>query len=554
MAQQSEHDVATSTTEPCPPPIAAAFLVTFDNRKGYTITWQKSLDNVNLDGAVEFKSLPSGLHNVDEDLVYFIYDEYAGISAFLRKGDEEAARNARMLSVGVLVPLEAGRMGKSFMYAEQLKELARTLIDDQATTTPMETFWDKHRMQQKSEDENPISDESMPGYQKLRTLSTTTLTTPSASPSLPPHHPALALPNLLRTFGPLIFPLFRACLLQKRILILGEAPVEPNCDFVYCLSVLSSVSRLDAAQTPNFDPSKLFVRPLFNIGIPDIATLEESKGPWIACTTDDVLATKPHLFDILVIMPNSSASQKHGPTTYPELIISKPDLATKFPRRGQRASRRDARRFAALRTAMQTLPSGASSAVDQRDRNDEDDENDAASDTSSLATIGEYHDTVEPTPWSVIAYTSLVWWASAGDRRSGLMEAEELSHEQDAALLRDSLAEEGTTQEFAMVAYFHKLTSLIFSVLASASRRSGEEDQERYRDDEDANSDDHALLSSKDDEEEPVEITEEDVRAMGLDVWSHSDQEFIEELVLLCWRRRASVKAGIIECCGIRIL
>ncbi len=33
--------------------------------------------------------------------------------------------NARMLSVGALVPFDAGRMGKSFLYAQELKDLAR---------------------------------------------------------------------------------------------------------------------------------------------------------------------------------------------------------------------------------------------------------------------------------------------------------------------------------------------------------------------------------------------------------------------------------------------
>ena len=53
------------------PTLAAAFLVTFDNRKGYTIGWQKVAEDedLKLDGVVEFKSLPSGLHNVEEDLV-----------------------------------------------------------------------------------------------------------------------------------------------------------------------------------------------------------------------------------------------------------------------------------------------------------------------------------------------------------------------------------------------------------------------------------------------------------------------------------------------------
>ena len=110
---------------PKPPAIAAAFLVRFDNRKGYTLTWRKAQEVVQLEGVVEYKSLPSGLHNVEEDLVYFVHDEYAGVSAFLNQPATEAERSARMLAVGVLVPLEHGRMGKSWRHAEGLKGLAR---------------------------------------------------------------------------------------------------------------------------------------------------------------------------------------------------------------------------------------------------------------------------------------------------------------------------------------------------------------------------------------------------------------------------------------------
>jgi hypothetical protein len=56
---------------------------------------------------------------------YFIHDEYAGISAFLNEPAPESERNASMLSVGVLVPLDYGRMGKSWLHAEELKTLAR---------------------------------------------------------------------------------------------------------------------------------------------------------------------------------------------------------------------------------------------------------------------------------------------------------------------------------------------------------------------------------------------------------------------------------------------
>jgi hypothetical protein len=106
-------------------------------------------ETVELDGVVEFKSLPSGLHNVPEDLVYvlsstveilchakgsfcryFVHDQYAGLSAFVNEPDAQSERNALLLAVGVLVPLSYGRLGKSWRHATGLKELARYAYED----------------------------------------------------------------------------------------------------------------------------------------------------------------------------------------------------------------------------------------------------------------------------------------------------------------------------------------------------------------------------------------------------------------------------------------
>ena len=56
---------------------------------------------------------------------YFIHDQYAGISAYINSPGEPSARNANMLAVGALVPLDHGKMGKSWLHAESLKDLAR---------------------------------------------------------------------------------------------------------------------------------------------------------------------------------------------------------------------------------------------------------------------------------------------------------------------------------------------------------------------------------------------------------------------------------------------
>lgn len=53
----------------------------------------------------------------------------------------------------------------------------------------------------------------------------------NSRPALTPFHPASSLPEFMESFGPLIFPLYRAALLRKRILIMAEAPVLKPCNY-----------------------------------------------------------------------------------------------------------------------------------------------------------------------------------------------------------------------------------------------------------------------------------------------------------------------------------
>ena len=107
------------------PPISALFLIDFDVKAGYTIIWKQAVAGLELEGVVEYKSLPSGLHTVTDDLIYFVHDgAHAGLSSFLNtKTDDEATRHARMIAVGILVPLSYGRLGRAWRHAEELKEM-----------------------------------------------------------------------------------------------------------------------------------------------------------------------------------------------------------------------------------------------------------------------------------------------------------------------------------------------------------------------------------------------------------------------------------------------
>lgn len=228
------------------PPISALFLIDFDVKAGYTIAWKRAVAGLELEGTVEYKSLPSGLHTVPDDLIYFIHDGgHAGLSAFVNTPtDEEETRHARMIAVGVLVPLSYGRLGRAWRHAEGLKAIAAELAADRQRTHILEEYWEKNGAQETSVPQ-PLKDTPLAspvlsvkasrtglGRSHLRNRSAsdgTALIPPGHR--LSPFHPAWSLTSLLETFGPLIFPIHRAALLRKRILISCHAPVHEVCNF-----------------------------------------------------------------------------------------------------------------------------------------------------------------------------------------------------------------------------------------------------------------------------------------------------------------------------------
>lgn len=221
---------------------------------------------MSLDG-VEFKSLPSGLHNLDEDLVsvsppspctapsladpphysYFVQAPYAGISAFIKVPAAEAERNALMLSVGILVPLSYGRLGRSWRHAENLKNLAAKYAANTSDHRHLDEYYEAHQIHETTETEtdSPVESPSSLRYRpagrykppfdrfnhtRTRSVSDTTALVPPGQ-TLSPFHPALSLGEYVDMFGPLIFPLYRAALNRQRILLITGAPVEQACNF-----------------------------------------------------------------------------------------------------------------------------------------------------------------------------------------------------------------------------------------------------------------------------------------------------------------------------------
>jgi hypothetical protein len=93
----------------------------------------------------------------------------------------------------------------------QFSDCCREQILDIDNTDRLEQYWKRYSL----EGHSPDADLPLTSNQQ----------------TLQKHHPALSLPDYIEAFGPLVFLLYRAALLRQRILIVGDTPVEENCNF-----------------------------------------------------------------------------------------------------------------------------------------------------------------------------------------------------------------------------------------------------------------------------------------------------------------------------------
>ena len=263
-------------------------------------------------------------------------------------------------------------------------------------------------------------------------------------------HPALSLAEFVDTFGPLVFPLYRAALARKRILLVGQPPVETACSFVYDISILSNIPLSVADMLPS-EPSRL--KPLFNVGVHDTPLLEQEArkraeapgasaapatadtaaaaaadaaadaehGAWVACTTDEILSIKQKLWDVVVHLPPAHA-KKAREKVWPTVQTSQGTAI--------KATQRDLRRFRALMASIKqryhhkrtSLPNPPSTADDGHHQDGTDDADDADDDDDDDGAAAEESSNIESVceklTWREIAVSGFMWWASAGEQRS----------------------------------------------------------------------------------------------------------------------------------------
>ena len=371
---------------------------------------------------------------------------------------------------------------------------------------------------------------------------------------------------------------------------------------MYDISVLSGIPAGISELLP-LEPLPTRLRPLFAAGVHDMKTLSQGSRDtdpsveirnedmgygWVACTTDDILSLKEHLFDTLITIPPSYSKQAKE-KAWPRIKVKKGAEI--------KATQRDLRRYRTLRRELGRFPSGLSPNAFTEPTSDLPFEN--TQETYDDASSTRDAQLAEPQSWSALAYNSFMWWASAGEKRTDL--DEEADH--DAALLRHfdiyrgdspeqprslrkspgkSTCMEGMDTapaglEMTIVGYFHRLTSmpilhphclsflthlyaaLILKTLSDvidASDYSDTEDggnADQGEDEDDGQKQQRRGGGRNPKNADAIYVCSEEMSRMGLDIWSESDRELVRELVALYWGRKAEIRGGRIECCGVRI-
>ncbi|KZT57990.1 hypothetical protein CALCODRAFT_517068 [Calocera cornea HHB12733] len=293
LEESSSRDVRSPDRDLC-----AVFKTSFHPTKGNVVDWSVTAsDDISLDG-VEFSTLPSGLHVVDEDVIYFTKGSREGVCVFRRvKTDEAGQRGFKLGALGVL--LEESTRPRPWLHVESLRKLV-DLQQDGINTKSLSDYFSTYQMVPGTEvDEEDLEDEIRLGGRS---------------------NPYAHLPGLLRHLGPTSLLLYKYALARRRILIYTHPAVEPACMLAFCIQAMADIGTFELSKGRG---GKVPVLGL--VGLIDIDRLkaegEKGKG-WIACTTDAIFLERPQLYDLIVDMSTvprfaSAPSTSSEPTSLP---------------------------------------------------------------------------------------------------------------------------------------------------------------------------------------------------------------------------------------------
>lgn len=252
------------------------FLAKFDMKKGNVIEWEEGCSSFQ---NLEFKALPSGIHEATDDVVNFVVPQqhhplklHHGIAYFTQNGFDQDIRvngqvdrsRVRMYSLGFILKAEELETDK---YVTDLQNMLTTWMELKNFTVfdLFSNYFKNHHIPTNIQ----LTRKKMIDY----------------------------MPFWIAKLGPLIYTIWKSCLINERIIILNPA----GGSFDMCNSLALCLSKLSdaCASTNAVAPQEL----LYTIGAIDIDHLSQIEKGYIACTSDEVLLLKDDIYDIVIRLP-----------------------------------------------------------------------------------------------------------------------------------------------------------------------------------------------------------------------------------------------------------
>ncbi|KAH8105341.1 hypothetical protein BXZ70DRAFT_920533 [Cristinia sonorae] len=327
--------------ESVPQDVVAIFHTSFHPTQGNIVDWSlKASDDLDITH-VEFSCLPSGLHLVEQDVIYFTKGDHQGVCVFQRRRTtEDGHRGFRLSSLGILLAKSA--RPRPWRHVPSLKAVVHAIysrLEDRDVLEPSESDWEPARLffeERKVQRSDLGGAGDWTGWSaELDGTETSTFQT----------SPTLHLPHMLRILGPSSLTLYKHVLGRQRVLIYTAPPVEAACVLCQVAADICYDDQFDGNDLPTPDSprpgiatgggerqdvqprlkrkSKAGVKVLGMVTLNDIDKLvQESKTGrgWIACTSDAIYLEKPSYYDLIIDLTTASAS---GRTTRPTLYIPK---------------------------------------------------------------------------------------------------------------------------------------------------------------------------------------------------------------------------------------
>ncbi|OXB34047.1 hypothetical protein LQV05_002067 [Cryptococcus neoformans] len=282
------------------PSLAAVFLTYFDDIKGQSVLYYSSLPDIP-EGTIEHATLPSGLHNLSEDLICFRHHGRPGVGLFRSREKPEGENRGRGRTMGVVgVVLEEGDVTNLYSSKSALEEIYDKLENlsqspfissaeqDGERDKVLDEVWETYRADKVRKLETAIDEGKENELDRVHKLITERGRVPAV-------HPIAFMPLLLGILGPNIVPVYKAALSGQRILLYSQPPILPLSALAWNIWALSLPPRA-ALANGEAEISEW----LGNVGLMDLDNVKAKKGGWVATTSDMIFKSHTKLYDIFI--------------------------------------------------------------------------------------------------------------------------------------------------------------------------------------------------------------------------------------------------------------